>query len=113
MFLDYFNFLHFALGNVHLSFTVQTSTAEGLEEEKVAEIHIYLNKYRIAFASKPIQTKYRVIEKRFLTQYGDLEAQSYIFFIVILCITYAKFVYSILVKYIFVNPYGNSNDPVW
>ena len=65
MFLDYFNFLHFALGNVHLSFTVQTSTAEGLEEEKVAEIHIYLNKYRIAFASKPIQTKYRVIEKRF------------------------------------------------
>lgn len=38
MFLDYFNFLHFALGNVHLSFTVQTSTAEGLEEDKVAKI---------------------------------------------------------------------------
>ena len=50
MFLDYFNFLHFALGNVHLSFTVQTSTAEGLEEEKVAKIYLWLNNHRIDFA---------------------------------------------------------------
>ena len=72
MFLDYFNFLHFALGNVHLSFTVQTSTAEGLEEEKVAEIHLYLYNYSIDFASKPTQTKYRVIKKRFLTLFFHL-----------------------------------------
>ena len=68
MFLDYFNFLHFALGNVHLSFTVQTSTAEGLEEEKVAKIHLHLNNHRSDFTAKTIYTEYRVIKNRYLTQ---------------------------------------------